>query len=80
MDNKYNLDDHIFLLIDQKEELINEIHYLSSKLESKKDRLKTIKSFLKENCRHNYIQDFVSSGIDDIQAIEYCEYCEELRD
>lgn len=79
MDNNYNFKQSILLLIEQKEELINEIQYLSAKLDIKKEKLKSIKNFLKENCKHEYVEDFVSSGLDDIQFIEYCRICDELK-
>lgn len=79
MDSKYKFEQSIFLLIEQKEELINEIQYISVKLDIKKEKLKTIKKFLKENCKHDYVEDFVSSGLDDIQHIEYCKLCDELK-
>ena len=63
MDSKYKFEQSIFLLIEQKEELINEIQYISVKLDIKKEKLKTIKKFLKENCKHDYVEDFVSSHL-----------------
>lgn len=65
------------LIIKLKKKLKQEIFQTKLDLESKEHTLQEINSFLKNNCKHNYELDYVSSGLDDIICVEYCSHCEE---
>ena len=75
MDN--NLSEELQIIIDLKKNLINEISQLKLNLNSKEYELKKLKSYLYKNCPHKYETDYVSTGLEDIQYIEFCIYCEE---
>lgn len=85
MDNYNNinetesLQEHFLILLNQKQDLVNEITYYKSRLQTKEEQLKTIKKYLKDNCKHEFVSDYVSSGLEDIQLIEYCKHCEESK-
>lgn len=65
------------IIIKLKKKLKQEIIQLKLDLKDKESTLQEINSFLKINCKHKYEQDFVSSGFNDLQMVEYCVYCEE---
>lgn len=85
MDNYNNINEtesfqeDFLLLLDLKQDLINEIQYYKSRLQTKEDQLEKIKKYLKKNCKHEFINDYVSYGLEEIQFIEYCKHCEELK-
>ena len=85
MDNYNNIketesfQEHFLILLNQKQDLVNEITYYKSRLQTKEEQLKTIKKYLKDNCKHEFVNDYVSCGLDEIQFIEYCKHCEELK-
>jgi len=85
MDN-YNInkiskiqEEHFLILLNQKDDLVNEIIYYKSRIQTKEEQLKQIKKYLKENCKHEFVSDYVSSGLDEMQLIEFCKHCEESR-
>lgn len=85
MDN-YNInkiskiqEEHFLILLNQKDDLVNEIVYYKSRLQTKEEQLKKIKKYLKDNCNHEFITDYVSYGLDEMQLIEFCKHCEELK-
>jgi len=71
--------EHFLILFEQKKDLINEINYYELRLDTKKQQLKNIKKYLQDKCIHNYTKDYVSSGLENFQLIEYCTICEELK-
>lgn len=85
MDNYNNINEtksfqeHFLILLNQKQDLVNEIIYYKSRLQTKEEQLKKIKKYLKDNCKHEFISDYVSTGLDDIRFIEYCKHCEESK-
>ena len=85
MDNYNNINDtecsqeHFLILLNQKDDLVNEIMYYKTRLEIKEQQLKTIKKYLKDNCKHEFVSDYISSGLEETQLVEYCKHCEELK-
>ena len=73
------LSEELQIIIKYKKNLINEINQLKLNLDSKKYELKQLKSYLYKNCPHKFELDYVSKGLDDIQAIEFCILCEENK-
>lgn len=86
MDNYNNIngiskiqEEHFLILLNQKQDLVNEIQYFKSRLETKEEQLKKIKKYLKDNCKHEFMTDYVASGLNEMQLIEFCRHCEELK-
>lgn len=65
------------LIIKLKKKIKQEIIQMRLNLKEKEYILQEINSFLKIKCNHKYEKDFVSSGIDHLQLVEYCIHCEE---
>ena len=68
--------DDIFLLIQIKKQLTQEVVQLKLDLISKENILKEINQHLKKNCKHDFETDIVSSGLENIQCVKYCKHCE----
>jgi hypothetical protein len=80
MNNYNNIEkEHFLLLLDLKQDLVNEIQYYKSRLQTKEEQFKKIKKYLKDNCKHEFVSDYVSSGLDEMKFIEYCKHCEESK-
>ena len=65
------------LIIKLKKKIKQEIIQMRLNLKEKEYILQEINSFLKIKCNHKSEKDFVSSGIDHLQSVEYCIHCEE---
>lgn len=77
--NIESFQENFFILLDLKKDLVNEIIYYKSRLHIKEEQLKSIKKYLKDNCKHEFVGDYVSTGLEEIQFIEYCKHCEESK-
>lgn len=71
---------HSFDLIDKnsmKEENTHFLNSLQTKINNNKYLISLIDDFLKNNCKHEIIEDYIEGGIEkEMIKIKYCKICE----
>jgi hypothetical protein len=60
-----------------KEENTNFLKSLKSKIDNNKYLISLIDDFLKENCQHEIMEDYIEGGVEkEMIKIKYCKHCE----
>ena len=67
---------HVNKMVTIKISLEREIEYIKDTLTQKKEHLKIINDFIKEYCQHQWVNDYIDTGVEKGMNITYCKQCE----
>ena len=70
------MSDYVDKMVQIKLSFENDMSYLKDALIRKKEYLKFVTDFIRENCVHEWVDDYIDIDVEKGMNIRYCKHCE----